>query len=211
MLSKKIKRLLITVLSVVIIGLSLIGGISIHNRFTPSKQQIEYKVDMTEYKIKQVINTNKLQTLEIEFIASVEDTEYDKSKFKWLDNISKAITTRKLIVTGSYKALFTYDMSKCSINKNNDGNYTITINSSDVEVNIVSIGEAKVNETESAIGRYYSSTDSARVLSQLNTMAKEKVNTQENVNKTMINAKNNLIKLFQTVGIDINKVYIDIN
>jgi hypothetical protein len=166
---------------------------------------------MTEYKIKQVINTNKLQALEIEFTVSINDEEYDKSNIKWLNELSKTLTTRKIVVQGKYKALFTYDLSKASIIKNSDGTYTITISSEDVETNIVSLGEAKINENMSLIGRYYNSTDSVRVINQLNNLAKEKVLTQQNINTTVNNAINNLTKLLQNIGVDMSKIHFESN
>jgi hypothetical protein len=207
MLYKKIKKILITVLSIAIIILSTYGGLSLHNtyinKFRP-KNSIESKIDMTEFKIKQVLNTNKLQTLEIQFTVSVNDTEYDKVKY--FDKISKLLTTRKLVVEGDYKAIFAYDLSKVQFIKNLDNTYTIILNSNDVEVDVLLVDKAKTKETLSLIGRYYSSQDSARVLNQINELAKNKINTQENKITTVDNTINSLTKLLQNVGVDLNLI-----
>jgi hypothetical protein len=109
-------------------------------------------------------------------------------------------------VEGDYKANIAYNLSKVQFIKNLDNTYTIILNSNDVEVEVLPVDKAKTKETFSLIGRYYSSQDSARVLNQINELANNKINTQENKITTVDNTINSLTKLLQNVGVDLNLI-----
>lgn len=213
MLYKKIKRFLISILliTVLVIGCKFYLGSRIHAvpKFNPSPQQ-EYKIDLTQFKIKEVLKTNKLQSLEILYSASISDVRYDTPKFKFLDGLSKVLTSRKLELTSEFKGIFSYDLSKAQFETSEYGTYTITLNTKDIESVLVMLETPNTKEAMSLIGRYYDAKTVSELTYKLHELAKVKVNTVENRNAAMENTKVNLMKLFKNVGIETDRVIINI-
>jgi hypothetical protein len=211
MLYKKIKTILITALITILIFTTC--KYFMHNRtstkaFIP-KPVAEYKIDINEFKIKQVLTTNKLQTLEVDFEISFTDNRYDKSKL--FDGLSKMLTSRNLLIENQYKAIYSYDLSKAQFINNSDGTYKIILNTNDVEVNLIQLNETKTKEQMSLIGRYYSSEDMTQILNKVNNLAKDKMNNQSNIDKCANIAISNLKNLLQNIGVDLNKIIIERN
>ena len=213
MLYKKIKRFLISILliTVLVVGCKVYLGNKTHTipRFNPSPKQ-EYKIDLTQFKIRQILNTNKIQSLEVTYSTTLQDTRYDTPRFKFLDGLSKVLTSRKLELTGDFKGIFSYDLSKAQFETSEYGTFTITLNTRDIESILVAVETPKSVEAMSLIGRQYDSKTVSELVYQLQELAKVKVNTSENRNAAIENTKVNLLELFKNVGVDTNRVIIKI-
>ena len=210
MLYKKIRNMLIGLLLIVSV---FVGGGFYFNKMPhpntfKAKANQEYKIDLTQFKIKQILNTNKMQSLEVTFSAQISDVMYDQPKLKCLTGISKFFTSRKLQISADYKALFTYDLSKAQFTDNKNGTYTIVLNANDIENYVMQIDTPKTQEMMSLIGRYYDSKTVAEDTYKLQTIASKKVNTYENRTKAIENTKTDLLGLFKNVGINTDKINI---
>jgi len=209
MLYKKIRNMLIGLLLIVSV---FVGGGFYFNKSHPNifraKANQEYKIDLTQFKIKQILNTDKMQSLEITFQSTLDDTRYDVPKFQCLTGISKFFTSKNLQLTGDYSALFTYNLAKAQFTDNKNGTYTITLNANDIENYVTQIDTVKTKEMMSAIGNYYSANLVSNLTYKLQTLAEKKVNTYENRTKAIENTKTNLLGLFKNVGINTDKINI---
>jgi len=211
MLRKKIRKLII---SIILIAVIFFGGKYILNNKTPffnvnNHKQVEYKMDMTQFKIKNILATNKFQSLVVNFSTELEVKSYDKSDIKILDKLSKLLTSRNLILEGEYNAIFSADLSKAIFTDNSDGTYTITINTDDIEVDVVNVDSKVTKDTMSLIGRYYNCKECMEIKNLLDDTAKNKINTNEYREKAKDNCIVDLQKLFKNVGIDTNKIIIE--
>jgi hypothetical protein len=211
---KKIKKMLIGFL--ILTTLFLGGKIYLNNKthitpqaFIPTTKT-EYKIDVTQFKIKEILATNKMQSLEITVESTISSTEYDIPKFKFLDGLSKTLTSRKLELTGEFKGIFSYDLSKAEFKDNGDNTYTIMLNIKDVDFEIVALSSLKSEEQMSLIGRYFNSEDVSKLTYDLSQQAKNKLNIDINKMKTLDNVELNLNRLFKNIGIDMNKININI-
>jgi|GEM_PF-6471954 len=209
MLYKKIRNMLIGLLLIVSVFVG--GGFYFnkpHSNTFKAKANQEYKIDLTQFKIKQILNTDKMQSLEITFQSTLDDTRYDVPKFQCLTGISKFFTSKNLQLTGDYSALFTYNLAKAQFTDNKNGTYTITLNANDIENYVTQIDTVKTKEMMSAIGNYYSANLVSNLTYKLQTLAEKKVNTYENRTKAIENTKTNLLGLFKNVGINTDKINI---
>lgn len=212
MVFKKIRNMLIGLLVVFVMFIG--GKFYLNNKYhiqthayIPKANQ-EYKIDLTEFKVKQILNTNKIQSLEVTINVGLTDIRYDHSKVKFLDGIFKALTSRQLEISSDYKAIFSFDLSKAQFADNKDGTYVITLNANDIESNLVQIDTPKSKENMSLIGRYYSADIVAELTYKLQTMAQDKVNTYDNRVKSLQSTKDSLLNLLDKFGIDNNKIKI---
>lgn len=207
MLKKKLRKIIaVTLLITTLIGG---GGVGLKNYIQHSNTtKVEYKMDMTEVKIKSVLQTAKIQSLQIEFQTTTKDTRYDKTKYDWLNSISKFLSTRELIIENSYRAIFSYDLDRAVLNESK-GIYTITMNENDIEC-VLESKDINTKEKMSCIGRYYNAETTAKIIEEINLQAKDKINNKENRVKALENAKDDLMRLFEKVGIDNNKINIEL-
>lgn len=215
MLHKKLRKLLLTILISTLIFITIKFAITLNNNFnkllktlTPIKITQSQQIDTTKFTIQQILNTNKLQSLECKVSISIEDNRYDKVNWNWLNKISKLLTSQSLELQSDYKGLFTYDLSKAQFTKNNN-TYNIALNSNDLELNIVQVDDIKTKEMQSLLGQYYNSQETSDLITQMQNMAKERINTSYNKDKALLNTKDDLINLFTKVGIDISTVNIN--
>jgi hypothetical protein len=209
MLYKKLRNMLIGLLLIASVFVG--GGFYFnkpHSNTFKAKANQEYKIDLTQFKIKQILNTDQMQSLTVTFSAEISEVTFDNPGFKCFTGISKFFTSRKLQISADYKALFTYDLSKAQFTDNKNGTYTIVLNANDIENYVTQIDTPKTHEMMSIIGRYYDSKTVAADTYKLQTIASKKVNTYENRTKAIENTKTNLLGLFKNVGINTDKINI---
>lgn len=210
MLHKKLRNLLLTILISTLIFITIKFAITLNNNFnklskTPTQSQ---QIDTTKFTIQQILNTNKLQSLECKVSITIEDNRYDKVNWNWLNKMFKFLTSQSLELQSDYKGLFTYDLSKVQFTKNNN-TYNIALNSNDLELNIVQVDDIKTKEIQSLLGQHYDSQETSDLIIHMQNIAKEKINTVYNKDKALLNTKDDLINLFTKVGIDISTVNIN--
>lgn len=216
MLHKKIKKILLTILISTLIFITIKSTITLNNNFNkllktliPIQTTQSQQIDITKFTIQQILNTNKLQSLECKVSITIEDNRYDKVNWNWLNKMFKFLTSQSLELQSDYKGLFTYDLSKAQFTKNNN-TYNITLNSNDLELNIVQIDNIKTKEMQSILGQYYNSQETSNLITLMQNLAKEKINTNDNKDKAILNTKDDLINLFTKVGLNSDKININI-
>jgi len=214
MTSNKIKSIIIkTLVSTLIILLVYIGGkFYLNNKYNAKnlipKPKTEYKVDMTEFKIKQILNTFKIESMEVECSSTINSKSFKSFNIKYIDSISKLLTSKELNLGKDFKGLFLYDISKSQFKNNLDGTYTITFNTSDVSVEIVDISSSQSSEKKDLMGYGFTVDEALKLSYQLNTMAKQKLFTDDNRIKTLDNARLCILNSLKQLGIDTNKINI---
>lgn len=212
MLHKKIKKILLTILISTLIFIIIKFAITLNNNFnkisiTPNQTTQSQQIDITKFTIQQILNTNKLQSLECKVSISIEDNRYTQSPI--FNKLFKLLTSQSLELQSDYKGIFTYDLSKAQFTKNNN-TYNITLNQNDLELNIVQVDDIKTNEIQSLLGQYYNSQETSDLITQMQNIAKEKINTSDNKDKAILNTKDDLINLFTKVGLNSDKININI-
>lgn len=207
MLKRKLKRLI--VIGLLLATITGVGGVVLQKHIKNiNTTKVEYKMDMTKIQIESILATSKLQSLEIEFKTTTKDIRYDKTKYEWLNTITKFLSTREMIIKNRYTAIFSYNLDRAVLSESK-GIYTISMNVDDIECKLES-KDIDVKEKMSKIGRYYNAETTAKIIEEINLQAKDKINNDDNRMKALENAKEDLMRLFEKVNIDNNKINIEL-
>lgn len=207
MLKRKLKRLI--VIGLLLATITGVGGVVLQKHIKNiNTTKVEYKMDMTKIQIESILATSKLQSLEIEFKTTTKDIRYDKTKYEWLNTITKFLSTREMIIKNRYTAIFSYNLDRAVLSESK-GIYTISMNVDDIECKLES-KDIDVKEKMSKMGRYYNAETTAKIIEEINLQAKDKINNDDNRMKALENAKEDLMRLFEKVNIDNNKINIEL-
>lgn len=197
------------VVSIILIGIIFVCGMYFQSHMNQNNTNKTNNTNTIDTKIKKILAVNKMESLEIIYTSTLTNNSFNEPSLSYFKDLSKFFTSKKLILTGDYKGIFTYDLSKATFTRKLD-TYDINISAKDLTINTVQLNALKTEETLSLVGNYYDSSVVAELSQKLNSLARDNINTPDNKILAMTNTKENLLKLFTNVGIDINKVNIKI-